>query len=97
MVESFNDAFYYLYLKKPTIINKCKLYNVRASSKVACLDLLSSCNLGTLNWGIPFDFLDSDELKVEWIRAFFDCECSVLRNQIQVRKLLEHFNISSQK
>ncbi len=106
MINPFIEAFEYLYIKKPTIKKLHNYYSVRISSKFASLDLTELSNLKTHTWEVPFSFLDSEETKVEWLRAFFDCEASILQRKIQlqsvnikglsqIKTLLENFGIES--
>lgn len=106
MVKSYIKAFEYLYLKRPSVKKFENRYIVRASCKSACIDLLKTTSLGTENWKIPLDFLISKKLKIEWLRAFFDCEAYVGKGKIclqvinkkgihDVKKLLEEFGIES--
>lgn len=106
MIYPFIEAFSYLYIKQPTIKEYEHYYSVRVSSKFACLDLLKISKVGTYDWEVPFIFLESEKTRIEWLRAFFDCEASILQRQIQlqsvnmnglfqVKKLLESFKIES--
>ena len=106
MINQFIEAFNYLYRKQPTIKQYKNYYSVRISSKFACLDLLKTSKVGTYDWEVPFTFLESEKTKIEWLRAFFDCEASILKRQIQlqsvnmkglfqVKRLLESFKIES--
>lgn len=106
MIGPFIEAFTYLYLKKPTVKNMKNHYSVRVSSKQACLDLLRTSNFGTLYWQVPLNFLNLTKYKIEWLRAFFDCESSIGKRVIQVQSvnkkgihqvqtLLKNFNIES--
>ena len=87
MIDSFIEAFIYLYLRKPTIRYRGNHYSVRISSKPICLDLLRDSNFGIHKWQVPLNFLDLQESKIEWLRAFFDCEGSILKRQIQVQSV----------
>ena len=89
MAESFNEAFYKLYGRKFNII-KCRTgnnYQLNGSHKVAYFDLTRIAKFGVHNWRVPFDFLKTDPMKVEWLRAFFDCEAYVGKNKIQLQSV----------
>ena len=89
MIGPYIEAFTYLYLKKPTIRKKKNYYSVRISSKTACLDLIKTADFGIYKWRVPYHFLDTKESRIEWLKAFFDCEASVSKDQIQVQSVNE--------
>lgn len=106
ILNSFIEAFEEFYEKKPFIQNMGNYYRVRVTSKPICLDLTKIARFGTLTWRVPFKYLNSDILKIEWLKSFFDSEGSMCRGQIQiqsvnkegiyeVKDLLEKFNIES--
>lgn len=106
MIDSFVESFYFLYLKKPKIVKKDNYYILKVSSKPACLDLIKTATFSTHGWEVPFNFLDTKESKIEWLKAFFDCEAYVGNNNIrvqsvnkeglqQVKQLLEELKIES--
>ncbi|MBU0615601.1 MAG: hypothetical protein KJ601_05915 [Nanoarchaeota archaeon] len=87
MLNHFVDAFIRFYNKKPTIRNHGNYFRVRAASKPICLDLLKTAKFGTHEWRVPNDYLTSNILKIEWLRAFFDCEGYVGKKQIQLQSV----------
>ncbi len=106
IISPFIEAFTYLYLKKPAIKDKGNFYSVRISLKFACLDILKEANFGTYTWRIPLNFFDSEKCKIEWLKAFFDCEAYVGKKVIQlqsvnktgivqIKELLENLGIES--
>lgn len=102
----FTETFKEIYEKEPSITALHNFYKVAVTSKVACDYLLKISNFDTHNWDIPNFVLDSNELKVEFLKAIFDCEASVSKNNIQfqsvnkngiygLKKLLEDLRICS--
>jgi hypothetical protein len=105
MLNLFLDDFEKLYLKKPRVKNLGKYYCVRVNSKPACDDLRSYGSFSSLEWKFPIK-LKTQEEKIEWIKAIFDCEAyvgpkdiriqSVSKQGIEsVQKLLNDLGISS--
>lgn len=109
MAEAFVFAFKEIYGKE-IIIKKdydYDMFRLAKRAKTASLDLLSMANFGTYNWRVPANFLATDKMKIEWLKAFFDCEAHVQKNGIivvqsvnkngleDVRKLLAGFGINS--
>ncbi len=89
MAENFSSAFYALYGKRLRIIQD-KKYNylvLRCSSKIVYFDLIKICKFKSLEWNVPFDFLSTDSMKTEWLRAFFDCEAYVGKNRINLQSV----------
>ena len=106
MISPFVEAFRLLYLKVPRIKNLGNYFRLRADSKTACIDLLKAGQLKTKKWRIPFRLFNDEKSKVEWLRAFFDCEAYVGKKEIRVqsvnknglmdvKKLLNEFRIES--
>jgi len=106
LVKSFEEALLKVYNKRPKIIKKNNYFFITLDSKPVVLDLLSYCNFGKMNWKIPSFVFNSTKNKIEWLRAFFDCEAYVHKNYIsvksvnqkgmnQIRDLLEEFDITS--
>lgn len=106
MAQKYINTFEEVYEKKPSIVPLNNFYRVRVSSKVACDHLLKISTFDTYNWKVP-DFVFSDLLyKSEFLRAIFDCESHVSKNNIQLqsvnqngvnqlRELLAAFGIES--
>lgn len=106
LAKVYINSFRGFYEREPKIINMNNYYKVIVWNKTACLDLLNTTKCGTLNWEIPLNYLSTDLLKKEWLKAFFDCEAHVSKRQIQlqsvnekgilqVQDLLNYFNIES--
>ena len=106
LTNPFFEAFTYLYIKKPKVRAGNNYFIIKVTSKFACMDLLKISPLGSMTWRVPFNFLSTKECKKEWLRAFFDCESSILKDQIQlqsvnqiglneVKELLQEFGIES--
>jgi len=89
IVLPFVEAFRFLYLKKPRVIVLNNFFRVRGDSKVACKDLLKEGNLKTKEWEVPFNLFNTKKSKIEWLRAFFDCEAYVGRREIRVQSINE--------
>lgn len=87
MLKHYIDAFNSFYNKMPTIREEDKYFRVRVSSKPICLDLLRTTMLGTHDWRIPYKYLNLDILKIEWLRAFFDCEAYVGKNYVRIQSV----------
>jgi len=89
MANSFVFAFDFLYgcslpIRKAQDGN---YFVVRTKYGVAFEDLERIVSLGTYNWKVPFSFLKTRKMKIEWLRAFFDCEAHVGKNKIQVQSV----------
>ncbi len=102
----FSATVEYLYLKKPTFERRINYFAERMSSKIACKHLLSITPFRSLTWKVPLKILLSDLERVEFLRAFFDCEAYVGKRNIQlqsinqkgllqIRLLLNKMNVSS--
>lgn len=105
MLSLFLTTFKELYRKEPKIFLEKNYYKVRITSKTACLDLIRFTKFHSLEWRIP-TFVNTTELKREWLRAFFDCEAYVDKNRItiqsvnkngiiDIRQALQEFSIES--
>lgn len=89
MAENIDNAFYKLYNKRLKIV-KHKPYNcylLQSGNKVVYYDLIKIGTFGTLDWRVPFDFLKTNHMKIEWLRAFFDSEAFVGDRTIQVQSV----------
>jgi len=104
LIKPFAEASQIVYNKNPTIKKLKNHYQLSIYSKVAVLDLLEGGDLRSLAWRVP-DFNNKQE-KVEWLRAFFDSEASVVGKRIslgsvnekgvkQIQTLLCEFEIDS--
>lgn len=89
MLKVYLETFEKLYLKKPAVREMKNFWQVHATSKIACQDILSSGPIGTMSWKIPEWVCDDLELSSEWLRAFFDCEGHVGKNKIQIQSVNE--------
>jgi hypothetical protein len=86
MLDLFLSDFEKLYLKKPTVKFLGKYYSVRVNSKPACEDLRSYGKFSSLNWEFP-ERLKSQEEKIEWLKAIFDCEAYVCNQNITIQSV----------
>ena len=64
-------------------------YNISIKNRVIYKELMSIGSYGNLDWKVPFKFLDTEQMKKEWLRSFFDCEAYVGKNVIQVQSVNE--------
>lgn len=89
LAKIFVDTFFKLYDKYPRIKKTGNFYTVDVCSKLACNHLKSVSSFGTLSWIIPSNLFISNKSKIEFIRAFFDCEAYVSKskNVIQVQSV----------
>jgi len=106
LAELFEESFRYCYNVSPKIKEMKNYFHVRVNNKTIYSNIKSISSFGVLKWKVPLNILLSDELKKEWIRAFFDCEAYVGKKIIQVqsvnneglgqiKKILKEFNIDS--
>lgn len=95
-----------IYGKIPKLKNLGKYFSARIKSKFICKHLTNITSFKSLSWKIPKKILSSREDKIEFIKAYFDCEAYVGKRMIQVqsvnstglnqiRKLLKEFEINS--
>ena len=82
-IKSFNE----LYEKEPALKDKGKFFTIRVSSKVAYQHLSSMANFKSMTWKVPTFITKSNKTKIEFIRAFFDCEAYVGKKNIQVQSV----------
>lgn len=75
MLGSFLFAFNKIYEKVPAVKKVQGNYRVRTDSKSIVADLLSHGSFRSLDWLPPACF--SKEQRIEWLRAFYDCEAYV--------------------
>ena len=106
MIKSFEEALMKVYNKKPKIKQEIKHFCVTLYSKPIVQDLLKYGKFGTKDWGIPHLVFESRKNKIEWLKAYFDCEAYVHYKHVrvksinkkginQVKKLLDEFGINS--
>ena len=87
LIDSFSEALLLVYDKAPKIKKYENYYFITLDSKPVVEDLISYGKFGTLDWEIPSFVLEKDEFKIEWIKAFFDCEAHVTEKQIMVKSV----------
>ena len=106
MLKSFLYAFKKIYSLVPKIQKVPGHFRVRVGSKAAMIDLLKLGSFRSMEWRIPTQLLTSQDVKREWLRAFYDSEAyvgpqtitvqSVNENGLrQVQELLREFEIES--
>ena len=87
MAFVFIDTFEKFYGKRPSLTNRKNFYSVLACSKVATKHLRNNFVFGVYIWRAPMNILNSDVNKIEFIRAFFDCEAHVGKRSICVQSV----------
>jgi len=108
LIEPFTESLFKVYNKKPIIKKNYSHNGLICYSKVVVEDLLGMTDFGLLEWRIPFNILVDKKSKIEWLRAFFDCEAYVGKNHLKIQtvnkkgmddleKLLLEFGIKSKR
>lgn len=110
VAQAFREAFLELYEKDLKIVRDKvdQMYVLRTTHKMAALDLVKIGKFGTLEWRVPLNFLTTNSMKAEWLKAFFDCEAYVGKGVIRIQSvnrkgvldikcLLAGFDIESSK
>jgi len=108
LIEPFTESLFELYSKRPIIKKDYANQGIICYSKVVVEDLLNTAKFGILSWQVPFSLLKDKRTKIEWLRAFFDSEAYVGKNNIrvqtvnergikEVQQLLAEFGIESKK
>ncbi len=87
LAQLYVDTFSQIYSKVPTIREEINHFSVNINSKVVASHLKELSTFGTLNWEIPKFIFESRECKIEFIRAFYDCEGYVGKNRIDVQSV----------
>lgn len=87
MAYVFMDTFEKFYGKRPKLTNMKNFYNVSACSKTAAQHLKNNFTFGVYNWRAPMNILNSDANKIEFVKAFFDCEAHVGKRSICVQSV----------
>ena len=85
LIKPFNESLFEIYGKTPKIKNDYSNQGIICYSKVVVEDLLNTTKFGILNWRVPFSILNNKKTKIEWLRAFFDSEGYIGKNQIKVQ------------
>jgi len=104
LIKPFVEASQKLYGKSPGVKQLKNHYLLSLYSKTVVLDILEEGDLRSLVWRLP-SFNNKKE-KVEWLRAFFDSEASVVGTRIslgsvnesgvkQIQELLKEFNVEA--
>jgi len=91
---------------EPKIRNLGKYFRIEIASKPAFLNLIKIGNYATKDWQIPKNL--TKKSKIEWLKAFFDCESNVnvykkyialksvnFNGLLQVKDALRFFKIES--
>ena len=97
IIDSYKEAFLKVYDKEPKIFPLKNFYCLVVYSKPISRDLLNCGELSTSNWNIPNFVLNSNENKVEWLRAFFDCEGHVNNKSIDFKSVNKEGTFSIQQ
>lgn len=106
LIAPYCEAFLKVYNKQPKIQKLKNHYLLNIDSKVVVQDIVKDIDFGLLKWNVPRKILIKDNHKIEWLKAFFDCESYVGKKHIkvqsvnklgmeQVKELLLEFDIKS--
>jgi intein/homing endonuclease len=85
MLGAFLESFKVIYDAIPHITRMEKYMRVSISSKAIVEDLATRGSFKSMEWRVP-DFPSKEE-KVEFLRAFFDCEAYVAHRGIRVESV----------
>lgn len=105
LAQLFNDVLKGVYGREAAIKSMGNYYALSLTSKQAVTDLLSIASFTSKGWTFPETIVTKDA-KIEWLRAYFDCDGYVGKKYIQlqsvnengikvIQKLLEDFGIES--
>ncbi len=106
VAKKFIDYFHKIYGLNLKLKQEKNHYSIKVKNKAIYHDLISITSFGSLNWSIPHGFLHNTLMKVEFLKAFFDCGAYVSKKMIQlqsvnkygledIKKMLEGFEIES--
>jgi len=106
MANYFAKCFEEVYGIKLKIFKLKNHYKTYIKNKIIYNDLISIASFGSLEWTVPTRFLKSNDMKREFLKAFFDCEAYVWEKAIQlqsvnkkglegIKKILGEFDIAS--
>ena len=87
LIKSFEEAILKTYNRSIKIKEKKNHYFITVDSKPIVKDILSLAKFGTYDWNIPEKLATLE--KIEWLRAFFDCEGYVHKKYIRVQSVNE--------
>lgn len=87
LAELFKKTFESLFLISPHIYPLKNYFRVRIGSKAIFYYLNSIDLFKSLTWHVPFEILNSNVNKIEFIKAFFDCEANVGSKSICVQSV----------
>lgn len=87
MAVVYINSFEKFFGMKPKMFDRKNYYNVLLCSKIAADYLRNNFNFGVYNWRAPMNILDSNKNKIEFVKAFFDCEAYVGKKSICVQSV----------
>jgi hypothetical protein len=87
LVNAFNEAMFKAYNKVPKVVKKQGYFYVRLESKPVVQDLMKLGKFGKLRWTVPSFVFEDNKNKIEWLRAYFDCEAHVHDKYIRVQSV----------
>lgn len=85
--ELFKNTFQEIYKKTPKITGLHNYFRVRINLIPASRHLLSIAHFDSLSWRIPKKILINKQAKIEFLKAFFDCEAYVGQRMIQLQSV----------
>ncbi len=105
LAQLFNDALRTLYGRVARTKQLGNYYALAVTSKQAVTDLLSMASFTSKSWTLP-NVVVTRTAKIEWLRAYFDCDGYVGNKYVQVQsvnvgglrviqRLLNEFGIES--
>jgi intein/homing endonuclease len=87
MPLAFLDGFRAIYSTVPRVVNEGKFYSARKESQSIVQDLLLLGSFHSIKWVPPSAY--TKEQRIEWLRAFFDCEAYVGKKYVRVESVSE--------
>lgn len=86
LTKLFAESFKAVYGLDVHVKKDANYYFVYANNKLAVSDLLSLAKFSSMEWFVP-SFISSKASKIEWLRAYFDCDGYVSKKYIQVQSV----------
>lgn len=87
MITAFTKAYYELYGRKVNIKQLINHYRLHIKHKAAVIDLMDITTYNSAVWRIPTKILSSDQSKINFLRAYFDCEGYISKKYIRVESV----------
>lgn len=86
LIRPYSECLVKVYSKKPRMRDLGGYYELSVYSKVVVEDLCKHGTFGTKNWRITHLVSNRGEV-IEWLRAYFDCECYVHDNYLRIQSV----------